>query len=252
MGRRDGQPFLGFPSRTEAVRAFLAEGVSRRLATAMLEPALPNIKVLLEGAALWGTRTPSIDDAQLGKARRAVQYLGEALGVHPALLVARLAVDPLALLDTGQGEPGVAAVDDVADEPAPEQPDDDLARWNALGKAAEPHPQAAVDADLEREELIELGAAEAPLPTPTPEPDSPPAALPPPPAAPADPEAEMLARVPASTRFLLRARSGEALHESCLGLTTTRRFFWRGTAAQLRAVRRRYPQWLELKPEVTR
>ena len=49
-------------------------------------------------------------------------------------------------------------------------------------------------------------------------------------------------------RFRLVSDDGQALHQSLHVLTRLPSFYWRGTAEQLAAVRRRRPQWAHLKP----
>jgi len=59
---------------------------------------------------------------------------------------------------------------------------------------------------------------------------------------------ELLLRFHPAQRFRLVSEDGQTLHQSLHVLTRLPNFFWRGTAEQLSAVRRRKPEWAHLKP----
>lgn len=69
------------------------------------------------------------------------------------------------------------------------------------------------------------------------------------PSNPWDAERERLAAEhPAAQRYFLKSPDGQFLHESTRVLTRMPRFYWRGTAEQLRALREKEPSWPTLIP----
>lgn len=63
-----------------------------------------------------------------------------------------------------------------------------------------------------------------------------------------DERAELLQRFHPARRFSLRSPDGQWLHELQTTLTRMPKFFWRGTAEQVAAIKRRNPRWRGLVP----
>lgn len=231
-------PLLGYPSQLAAVTALMAQGLRKRAImdrTGLSGDRTSNLMSLARRAAARKAARPGWTIDRVGKAIRiykaALAVIAEAFGVGVDELLEVVTHDVAAVSVVAAGEPAAAAAAPAA---APEP---------AASPAPAPSPEAANDADpaVPAAELFQNGrgfvaaAAEA-----DPEPD---------PFAELDEDGRAIAGARRGALFVLRSADGEVLHESCSGLTRLPKFFWRGNAQQLRAVRRRYPKWRHLKAE---
>jgi len=263
-------PCIGYPSQLEAVSALMAEGCDHT--EIMRRTQLPHYRVTtlmskrrmaLKAAGSW---TPE----KLDKARRfhaaANQVIADALGVGVADMLARIAVP------AGAEEVRArlrAAEKMVAELRAALGEDGDEGGgtfgpggWDGAGADISSHAKSGVEGEAGPAARAP-GAETLPVQTVEAEPESRLAGGRTP-----DATAETMAATagetaaaggvevrpappaaPAATtaRFTLHSADGQVLHQHERGLTRMPKFFWRGTAAEVAALKRRKPQWRDLK-----